>query len=363
MLVKQAIRGAYKLPLFEMVRLSPRLIDLVPVKPIRAVINVTHKCNSKCITCYHWKENSHDELSLIEITDILYQLKKAGIIDLCISGGEPLLRDDLNDIVRTARSLKFDRISVITNGLLINKENVEHLVHNGLNSISVSLNGNEYIHDMTRGIKGAFTKTMTAIETMAEMRDYKFPGLEINVLTIVMGMTVDQIINVVNICRKFSVGCSFSPISASQPWRSDVAAELMEINQDRLDDLIDELHHIKKSSHALCLNSHTSLEYIRGYFTGRKPGNIPCYLGFLVVGIGPHGELFSGCWSLPPVGNLTQTPLKQIIKSKNYRERIHQMFLRNCPGCTCDYALNLYAHTPAIFEEVGWMISHTQSPK
>jgi MoaA/NifB/PqqE/SkfB family radical SAM enzyme len=352
-LLKQATKGLYKLPLLEIARRSPRF---VPLRPIRALINITHNCNSRCITCYHWKEKSRDELTVTELSDVLCQLKTLGIADLCLSGGEPLLRDDLADIVHKACDLKFDRIHVMTNGLLLTRERLERLVESGITSVYISLNGSENVHDMTRGIKGAYAKTMDALKTLVELRNSKFPNLEINVLTILMGLTVGEVIDVANICRQWSIGLSLSPLTTSRSWNAAIPADLRSMNQEQLDHVVGELHRIKRTYPSSVLASHASLEYVRHYFADHKREDIPCYLGYLVIGVGPHGEVFPGCWSLPPVGNLMEASLKQIIGSKAYRERVRDMFLKRCPGCACDYTLNLYAHFPSLVEEIRWRL-------
>jgi len=69
-----------------------------------------------------------------------------------------------------------------------------------------------------------------------------------------------------------------------------------------------------------------------------------------------YWEVYPGCWVLSSVGELRQTSLKQIINSKEYRKRVQDIFLKKCPGCVCDYILNLYAHVPAVVEEVQWRL-------
>lgn len=355
-LLKEAIKGSYKLPLFELARRSRRFIGFVPVRPIRATINVTHNCDSRCITCYAWKEKSQDELTATELCDVLCQLRALGITDLSISGGEPLLRGDLPAIVRKACDLKFDRIHLITSGLLLSRERLAQLVESGVTSVYVSLNGTENVHDMTRGIKGAYTKTVEALETLVELRASRFPRLEISVLTIVMGLTVGQVVEVANMCRQWSIKLSLSPLDACPPWHDAISADLTIMSQEQLDHVIGELHRMKRTSLSPIHDSHTSLEYVRNCFADRKREDIPCYLGYLQICVGAHGEVFPGCWMLPPVGDLRQASLKQIVSSKAYKERIRDMFLKNCPGCPCDYTLNLYAHVPSLVEEIKWRL-------
>ena len=354
--LRQAIGSSYKLMLFELARRSHRFMELVPLRPIRAVVKVTHNCNSRCITCSSWKEDSQNELTTSELCDALCQIRALGISDLCLFGGEPLIRDDLPSVVRKAYDLKFDRIHVITNGLLLTRERSIELIENGITSVYVSLNGNEHSHDTTRGIKGAYTRTMEAIQSLVELRDSRFPHLEISVITMVMGVTVDYIIEMADICRQWNIGLSLAPLDTSLPCQGVVPADLLTINQQKLNHVIDEMHRMKRVSPSLIHDSHTSLEYVRNCFTNRRRTTIPCYLGYLLIFVGAHGEVYPGCWVLPPVGELRQTLLKQIVNSKEYRKRVQDMFLKKCPGCVCDYILNLYAHVPAVVEEVQWRL-------
>ncbi len=354
--LKQAIKGLYKIPLFELARHSRWFIKFIPVQPIRATICVTDRCNSRCITCYKWKEKSQDELKTFELRYFLSQLRAVGINDLSLSGGEPLLRDDLPAIVRKACDLKFDRIQLITNGLLLTRERLGELVESGITSVYVSLNGVEDVHDTTRGIKGAYSKTMEALENLVQMRTSRFHRLNIGVQTIVMGLTVDQVVSVANICSRWDIKLSLSPFYILPCWQDVISNDLAAISHDKINHMIDKLHCIKRVHPSLLNDSFTSLEYIRDFFVTRKMEGIPCYLGYLQLGIGAHGEVFSGCWLLPPVGNLREASLKHIINSKTYKENVRDMFFKKCPGCGCDYILNLYAHLPSLLKEIKLQI-------
>jgi hypothetical protein len=132
--------------------------------------------------------------------------------------------------------------------------------------------------------------------------------------------------------------------------------DLSLIDQEQLEQVIEELHQIKRDSNKIVCDSHTSLEYMKRYFVDYKARDIPCYLGYLAIRVGPHGAVFPACSSLPSVGNLRQASLKQIVDSKLYKKTVHNMFLKKCPGCACDHIINLYAHVPAILEEIRWRL-------
>jgi len=354
--LKHAIKGAYKLPFFELARRQQRFISLIPFRPIRASINVTHNCNSKCITCSMWKEKSRDELTTAELGDTLSQLRALGITDLSLTGGEPLLRSDLPAIVSKARELKFARIHVVTNGLLLTQRRAEELIESGATSFYISLNGTEEAHDMTRGIKGAYAKTVAAIETLVELRDSRLPHLEIGIEAIVMGSTLDQVIEVTNMCRRWNAGLALAPLDTAVALHEVTPSALQTIEQQKLDQVIAELHKMKRRFPSLIHDSHASLEYVRNCFADRKRESLPCYLGYLVIYVAAHGEVTPGCYVLPPVGNLREASLKEILESRAYKERLRDMFLKRCPGCACDYILNLYAHVPFLLQDIAWRL-------
>jgi MoaA/NifB/PqqE/SkfB family radical SAM enzyme len=127
------------------------------------------------------------------------------------------------------------------------------------------------------------------------------------------------------------------------------------MNQEQLDHMVEELHRMKKAYPALIREPHVSLEYVRRYFVDKIRKDIPCYLGYLTLAVRPNGEVIpGGCRWLSSAGNLRQKSLKQIVDSKEYRESIRQMFLKNCPGCACNHIINLYAHFPSVVEEIKW---------
>lgn len=354
--LKQALAGAYKLPLFELARQAKPFRHLLPFRPVEASINVTDNCNARCTTCPMWKQKSVDELTTAEIHSILAQLKSLGVSYLVLTGGEPLLRRDLSSIVEKAKELKFDRIQIITNASLLTRQRAEDLVESGVTTVHISLNGSKDVHDMTRGVTGSYQRCLTALRSLVELRDGNYKHLEIKVLPIVMQTTLNEIPHLLDICRDLKVELTLSPLDThSYLFRSNTQ-NMVEIEQEKLDEVIMKLHQVLRAHPGLISETHTSLEYVRKYFIDPRRGDIPCYLGYLAIYIGAHGEVYSGCNALPPVGNLRDKPLRQIINSAAYKQRLGDMFIKRCPGCACGYRLNLYAHVPAVMNEILWRL-------
>jgi radical SAM protein with 4Fe4S-binding SPASM domain len=102
-----------------------------------ANLKVNSKCNLNCEFCYETNFQKKD-LSFHEIHVLLKDFKDLGFQSIKLSGGEPLLRDDLEQIIKQARSYNLI-VQLATNGKTLTKERLDCLEHVGLNEIYISL--------------------------------------------------------------------------------------------------------------------------------------------------------------------------------------------------------------------------------
>ncbi len=357
-LLKQGLIISRKLLFVELARHSKLFFPTIPFHPATAGILLTDNCNSKCITCTQWRQKSSDELSLNEISDLLTELKELGISWITLSGGEPLLRKDLPDIVRRCSTLKFDEIAILTNGLLLTKHLAEQLLESGVTTIGVSLDGLKEINDSIRGVKGSYEKAVSALTILSELRDEKYKSTNLYVATTLMKPTLNQIIPLLNVVRDLKVQMNLNLIDSSPYFFQVDVADLMVDDQSELDMFVDEIHKIKSEKGNIFPISHThaSFEYVRKYFKDPKREDIPCILGHIGLDIGAHGEVYSGCFSMKPLGNIRERSLKEIINSAEYKRRLSDMFYKRCPGCSCGYKTNLIYYAPWVKDEILWNI-------
>lgn len=83
-------------------------------------MSVTQRCNLSCPYCHNEGQlSSKHEMSYSKIKEILSSARSVGISQLKLTGGEPLLRDDILDIVKYAKEVGFEDISMVTNGILL----------------------------------------------------------------------------------------------------------------------------------------------------------------------------------------------------------------------------------------------------
>jgi putative heme d1 biosynthesis radical SAM protein NirJ2 len=142
--------------------------------------NTTKACNLKCRHCYRDAgKKEGDELSLEEAKSLLEEIELAGFKIVVLSGGEPLLREDIFEIISYGKKLGL-RIVLGTNGTLITREVAKKLKEAGLARVGVSLDSrNPAVHDAFRGVEGSFRKVLEGIDALGEV------GLEFQVHTTV----------------------------------------------------------------------------------------------------------------------------------------------------------------------------------
>ncbi|WP_058366335.1 TIGR04347 family pseudo-SAM/SPASM protein [Haloparvum sedimenti] len=129
------------------------------------VWNTTKQCNLYCSHCYASAdtETIPGELSTAEGKALLDQLADFGVPVVLFSGGEPLVRDDLPELVAHASDAGL-RPVLSTNGTLITEENARELKEAGLQYAGVSVDGLPERNDAFRGKEGAFDAAVRGIE-------------------------------------------------------------------------------------------------------------------------------------------------------------------------------------------------------
>ena len=132
----------------------------------RVHIDVSSLCNERCIHCYIPNRNKRGVMSEVLFNSIVEQCRAINVINITISGGEPLMNSNIIPFLRKCRELNFS-INLLTNLTLLTDELIEEFTNNPLLSIQTSLYAlKEDVHDQITGKIGSFTKTMNAILTL-----------------------------------------------------------------------------------------------------------------------------------------------------------------------------------------------------
>jgi radical SAM protein with 4Fe4S-binding SPASM domain len=159
-----------------------RAVEMIPFArpfntlPVLSEIAVTYRCNLRCAFCYvgcgcrseqGQEMPSNGEMTTDKVRRVLEIIRRdAQVPSVSFTGGEPMLRNDLSDLVAHARGLGM-RVNLITNATLADGRAVERLVEAGLNSAQVSLEApTAALHDRLTGVVGSFERTRRGIDEL-----------------------------------------------------------------------------------------------------------------------------------------------------------------------------------------------------
>jgi radical SAM protein with 4Fe4S-binding SPASM domain len=128
------------------------------------VYNCTSRCNLRCLHCYSASQFGGDngELTTSEAKKLLSQLAEVNCAVVLFSGGEPLLRGDLFELLAEAKKLGL-RSVLSTNGTLIDSAAAGRIAEAGVKYVGISIDGQEQFHDKFRNVKGCFKSAIAGI--------------------------------------------------------------------------------------------------------------------------------------------------------------------------------------------------------
>jgi MoaA/NifB/PqqE/SkfB family radical SAM enzyme len=323
--------------------------------PIEASIQITERCNSRCVTCDFWKRKSGSEATTKELENVFHQLKEVGIKIIGFTGGEPLLRNDIGQLIEKAKKITGARTYIITNGLLL-PEKASLLVKSGIDYVSISLDGLEVTDRKIRGVSDHYEKVMKGIKALRSLKN----DLPINIGTTLVRDNLSEIPKLVELCKKINTTWSYNLLDTNLYFFKNInTSPLLANNNELVDRTFDYLHKANKETPEIVSTPPLCLEFARNYLKNKKT-NFHCSIGYLRVFISPVLDIYSGCWVLPPLGNLKKENIKTIIRSTEYKERLEKMFNLKCPGCTCGYAISLVIGHPlsVIFQSIRNLGKH-----
>lgn len=167
--------------------------------PYELNIDVTFRCNLRCIFCYADAVDSkaaQTEMTTDEIIDVVDQFAAAGGAFILFGGGEPFVREDFLEIYKFAKS-KGLWTYIISNGTLLTPDVVREFAkyHDPVfDKIQLSLDGScPSIHDKQRGVKGAFEMTLNGLRNLVAA------GIRPLLNTVVTTLNIDDVPNMLDL--------------------------------------------------------------------------------------------------------------------------------------------------------------------
>ncbi|MFD2386374.1 radical SAM/SPASM domain-containing protein [Enterococcus rivorum] len=273
-------------------------------------LHVTNDCPLHCIGCYSddISRNCKINMSLEKICDIIKQLKKLEMKSLVISGGEPLLRKDIVEIVRFAKKeMEIPYVVILTSGVTLNEELSNELAEY-LDEISISIDGfSKEVPTFLRD-KGIFEKVEQAI-IIAKNSNFK----RIRVLPTIHKNNIDYIENYNQYAKEQGVGISYSLLTVPP---NDVLKDWIP-TKNQLKELAKKTTMLGEELQLGVGVDSASLEDY--YVTVCEK----CGIGEITVSIGTDGSVYPCHMTHLPelkIGNVYNEQLKDIVDraNKNY---------------------------------------------
>jgi radical SAM protein with 4Fe4S-binding SPASM domain len=313
-------------------------------KKISLTYEISRRCNLNCAFCYNaWKmdsessrvgsiSSSDDTSGQLSSRQTLFLLAKAidemECSDISLSGGEPLLREDIFDVISFLKKRNV-KVSLITNGAFLTEDAIDKCLSSGLDTFQVTLLSDKpELHNRLAGGE-VFDKAIEAILNIKKRNGTVytfFVGLADNIHTFKGTMELNVLLGVSNVALgRFTPGGS-----GLRGWQNYMPAPDMIDGALRAADEISRKHRISVSVSTPilpCLNDISRYKGIRFAFcaVGNKDHSL--------FGIDPEGNLKVCSHSPHTLGNLLERPFEQLIGDSFLEDFISALppFCRDCP--------------------------------
>lgn len=287
----------------------------------------SRKCNLNCLHCGAVKEKYTKELTTEQIKKLVDELAKIKVSFFAATGGEPLLRQDLLEVLSYA-SKKGIKTGFATNGFFIDESIAKKIKEAGISSIQISLDGTEEIHNKIRGNNQSFQKAVKAIKLLKEQKikivsvATTLTPINFNELWKLKKLLSDLNVNIWRICIIMPIGRAEKNDLILKPNQLKSLLEFTASNKDNIKIQIGE-----------------NLPFLAEYEEKIRDSPVTCPVGFTACCIGVDGNI-RGCPEMPDrdefrEGSILEKPFLEIWKNgfKRYRERKSIKTDKKCISC------------------------------
>jgi radical SAM protein with 4Fe4S-binding SPASM domain len=289
--------------------------------PLSVHVDVTMRCNERCVHCYRVVERKRAELTTEEIRDLLDQLARAGTLYLTFSGGEVFLRGDLFDLLAHARRRRFD-LRLKSNALRVSAATAGRLRDLGVRQVDVSLySADPAVHDRITCVPGSHARTLEGVARLHEA------GLRVKLNCPLMSVNVGGYREIRALAERLGVLYGFDPMISARndgdraPVRLRVGpADLRRVMDDPLLRSTGPVPPPRPAAGA----------------PPRDGGEIACGAGHTACYVGAYGDV-TPCVAMPVVcGNIRDEPFEAIWRRSARMLEVRSIRVRDlhtCSGC------------------------------
>ena len=249
-------------------------------RPVLVNFEVTMRCNARCPFCDYWKTSP--EMKTRELASFVDAARAFDPMMVTFTGGEPLLRPDLEDLVAGVdRAIRYKWMTLLTHGAMLTLERARALWAAGIGQFGISLDYRDERHDRARGIPGLTAKILANAERI------RAEGMTVRFNTVIKDDNLDEIMPLVRAAAAMRVGVN---LSVYTDFKNGNSAHLLgPAHLARLDALVRELLAFKRARRGIISNSDHYLTQIPRWVRGELTE--PCQSGQDTVHIDPYGGI------------------------------------------------------------------------
>ncbi len=278
---------------------------VTPPRPINVTFSVTRNCQSRCRTCYIWKQECREELSLPRIESLFRSIGWTYFFN--VSGGEPFLREDLPEIVGLAcRYMRPAVIHIPTNALAPGR--IETMTERILAIISTeapgtvltikpSMDGIGADHDEIRGVPGNFERLLDTLERLKALR-CSHSNLHVGVGTVISRFNAANLLKIIDFAGTLGVDTYINEVAEEREEFFNIGSgitpagesygEIMEVFKKAVRSRMKGMRPLSRVTTAMRLVYYDIVtDYLR---TGKQV--IPCYAALMNVHVNSDGGIW-----------------------------------------------------------------------
>ena len=321
--------------------------------------NVTNACNMYCAHCYRDAGcKAEDELSTVDAKKLLTEIKRAGFQIMIFSGGEPLMRPDILELVKFASDLGLFPVFG-TNGTLITPQMAKDLKAAGARAMGISLDSLDAAkHDKFRSFPGGWQGAVDG------MKNCKAAGLPFQIHTTVMDWNAPELEDMIDFAVE--IGARAHHFFFLVPTGRAATIEEESLRAEQYEDVLTRIMK-KQQTVPIELKPTCAPQFLRiAAELGMKSRfHRGCLAGLSYCIISPKGKVQPCAYLKEYLGDVRETPFDEIWKNNPVLQKLRTMkydggcgvckYQRVCGGCRARAAIY---HNGDYMAEEPWCLYH-----
>jgi MoaA/NifB/PqqE/SkfB family radical SAM enzyme len=286
--------------------------------PLLVGWSLTNRCNLACSYCTCWKVHSQ-ELDTRQAFAVIDELSTMGTYGVNFTGGEPLIRDDIGDIVSYAKS-KGLRVNISSNGSLL-PQRIGQLKK--ADSLTLSFDGRRQEHDGQR-CAGSHAQVVEAVKSAKEN------GLYVRLHSVLTKNNTGSVPFILDFAEGQGLAVNFAVVEFDPFSEKEKIGELLPA-PDALRKAVHILIERKRGGDKSIGNSLKGLEYLAGWPDYRR---IDCCAGKVYCRIESNGDVY-------PCANLVGRSGARNCAASGFRDSFMNLKIQGCRACWCDTRIEM----------------------